>query len=553
MKVPPDRKSAIFIKAYRTFLSAEGKMDIDQIVGLYKDMAPTLHKKASLKDIDIEAFIYSFLRLPQVMHEVNNIILAQTDDIFHREGYKIEFWTEVAAPARRRKMYYNNEGTLAIFINSVTDLDDVVCLLTSFQIEWNKMHAVLQSIKGKISEKQKDELQKTLGIDDANWERMERIFSDQMYEWFLAITNVSPRKFQVRLLRGSYVDYKKAAQRWFENIITHTRYKDISSRPLYFVSSNTHSLVNNITGWVIRLEKELIEYLNERRMERFLDYWREIEKGEHPGSRENFLWYILKKYEKENPKIREERQKFERELGIDFIEAKHYLDIDAQVLSLKDIMRRGLANKLNMKVAPFTKSDALILNIDYPLGAGAYMVLSTVLQNVNLVRGIYILGKASFLHGNIGDIALPDSVYDTFSDNTYIFKNAFTKRYFERFTSGSILTKQRIVTSKGTFLHSLDTIQQYFLHDYTILEMENGPYLNAIYEMVQYARYPIGQTIDLMSTPVDIGIIHYASDTPFTKAVTLGTRNLGYEGVESTYVSSYAILKRIFEYEQRFV
>ena len=91
------------------------------------------------------------------------------------------------------------------------------------------------------------------------------------------------------------------------------------------------------------------------------------------------------------------------------------------------------------------------------------------------------------------------------------------------------------------------------MHDYTILEMENGPYLNAIYEMVQYARYPIGQTIDLMSTPVDIGIIHYASDTPFTKAVTLGTRNLGYEGVESTYVSSYAILKRIFEYEQRFV
>ena len=49
MKVLPDRKTAVFIKAYRTFLSAEGKMDIDQIVGLYKDMAPTLHKKASLK------------------------------------------------------------------------------------------------------------------------------------------------------------------------------------------------------------------------------------------------------------------------------------------------------------------------------------------------------------------------------------------------------------------------------------------------------------------------------------------------------------------------
>src|SRR3989344_5327538 len=553
MKVLPDRKTAVFIKAYRTFLSADGKMEIDQIIRLYRDMEPSLHKKASLTEIDIEAFIYSFLRLPQVMNGVSNVILAQTDDIFHREGYKTEFWTEVVAPARRRKMYYNNEGTLAIFINSVTDLDDVVCLLTSFQIEWNKMHEALQPFKGKILDKQKKALQGTLVIDDTNWKRMERIWADRTCEWFSTIAVGRPRKFQVRLLRGSYVDYKKAAQRWFENIIKHTRYKDISSRPLYFVSSNTHSLVNNITGWVVRLEKQLIEYLHERRMVRFLDYWRQIEKGEHQGSRENFLWYILKKYEKENPKIREERNKFEHDLGIDFVEAKHYLDVDAQVLSLKDIINRGLADKLNIDAKSLSNSEALILNIDYPLGAGAYMVLSTVLQNVNLVRGIYILGKASFLHGNIGDIGLPEQVYDTFSDNTYIFKNAFTKKYFERFTAGSILTNQRVVTSKGTFLHSLDTIQQYFLHDYTILEMENGPYLNAVYEMVQYGRYPIGQTIDLISTPIDIGIIHYASDTPFTKAVTLGTRNLGYEGVESTYVSSYAILKRIFEYEQRFV
>jgi len=302
MKVLPDRKTAVFIKAYRTFLSADGKMEIDQIIRLYRDMEPSLHKKASLTEIDIEAFIYSFLRLPQVMNGVSNVILAQTDDIFHREGYKTEFWTEVVAPARRRKMYYNNEGTLAIFINSVTDLDDVVCLLTSFQIEWNKMHEALQPFKGKILDKQKKALQETLGIDDTNWKRMERIWADRTCEWFSAIADGRPRKFQVRLLRGSYVDYKKAAQRWFENIIKHTRYKDISSRPLYFVSSNTHSLVNNITGWVVGLEKQLIEYLHERRMERFLDYWRQIEKGEHQGSRENFLWYILKKSENQGRK-----------------------------------------------------------------------------------------------------------------------------------------------------------------------------------------------------------------------------------------------------------
>src|SRR5690606_33945036 len=123
------------------------------------------------------------------------------------------------------------------------------------------------------------------------------------------------------------------------------------------------------------------------------------------------------------------------------------------------------------------------------------------------------------------------------------------KTYFEDFKAGSILTNQKVVSSKGTFLHPLETIQRYFLNDYTIIEMEDGPYLNAIFEMTHFGRYPQNQTVSLLNTPVDIGIIHYASDTPFTKAVTLGTRNLGYEGVEATYMSSLAILKRIVEVE----
>ena len=84
-----DIKTTIFIKAYRTFLSAEGKMRIDQIEELYKEMGPSLHKNASEKNIDIEAFIYSFLRLPPYMNKIKKVVLAQTDDIFLREDYKI--------------------------------------------------------------------------------------------------------------------------------------------------------------------------------------------------------------------------------------------------------------------------------------------------------------------------------------------------------------------------------------------------------------------------------------------------------------------------------
>ena len=45
--------------------------------------------------------------------------------------------------------------------------------------------------------------------------------------------------------------------------------------------------------------------------------------------------------------------------------------------------------------------------------------------------------------------------------------------------------------------------------------------------------------------PVDVGLVHYASDTPYTRARTLGSRSLSFEGVDSTYASAVAILRRI--------
>ena len=546
MKNIKNTQTEIFTQAYRSFLSAGGEMTIEQIEMLYKDMKPSLHKRVDSPDVDIEAFMYSFLRLPQIMQKIDRVIMAQTDDIFNREGFKIEFWEEVSSPARRRKMYYDGEHTLAVFINSVTDLDDVICLLTSMQIEWNKMNEKLLLVSRDGSNFDPISVQTHFAIDDENWGRILKIWNDSMNNWLSEIAE-KKRNFKVLLLRGSFVDYKKATQRWLEYILENTRYKDFRTQPIYFVSSNTHSLVNNMTGWVVNIEKELVSYMHEKNMTQFLEYWKQIETGEHPGSRENFLWYILKKYETDHPEVKKKRQQFEYELGIDTIEAKHFLDINAQVFPVKTIAKSNLSKKLHKDLAALENSNALVLNIDYPLGFGAYMVMGTILQNINHLKGAYILGKASFLHANLGDIALPDTIFDTYSNNTFIFDNAFKKDYFNEFHSGSVLTNQKVVSSQGTFLHPGNVIQQYFTHDYTIIEMENGPYLSALYETTHYERYPENGIVNLLSSAIDIGIIHYASDTPFTKAVTLGTRNLGYEGVEATYLSSLAILKRIVE------
>jgi hypothetical protein len=58
------------------------------------------------------------------------------------------------------------------------------------------------------------------------------------------------------------------------------------------------------------------------------------------------------------------------------------------------------------------------------------------------------------------------------------------------------------------------------------------------------------ENINFTKLPFDLGVLHYASDTPYTQARTLGARGLSYYGLDSTYASSVAILRRILAQEQ---
>lgn len=548
MHISRDTNTLMFMRAYQSFLNAEGKMAVDQFIPLYQQMHPALHKYAGEQVVDTEAFVYAYLRIPYEIIQIQTVVLAQTDDIFRRGGCEIPFWEEVETPARRRKMYFDGKDTLAMVINSTTDVDDIICLLTALQIEWNKMHELMHRSHSPIDTHNLEALRSLLHISPDKWSPLIRVIGSDP-RIFSAIYK---RRMDVRvsLLRGSYTEYKKATQRWLETILEETRYKNLRKAPLYLVSSNTHSLINTMTGWVQQHEALLIDYLKQKHMEQFLHYWNQISAGDFPGSKENFLWYILKKYEKDVPEIKKERYHAERALGIDYVAAQHFLDIDAQVFAVKDLPKSNLPQKLQINLDSLAASEAIVINYDYPLGYGAYMVLSTILRNINQVQGIYILGKASFLNGNLGDIALPTTVYDSHSKNTFMFHNVFTPHDFSSFRAGNILKEQKVVSTEGTLLHPPEATQQFFLNGYSIIEMEDGPYLNALYETSTYNRYPTNEVINMTASPIDIGIIHYASDTPYTKAITLGTRSLGYEGVEATYVSSLAMLKRIVTMER---
>jgi hypothetical protein len=80
--------------------------------------------------------------------------------------------------------------------------------------------------------------------------------------------------------------------------------------------------------------------------------------------------------------------------------------------------------------------------------------------------------------------------------------------------------------------------------------MEAGPYLSAAYEIAEPRRHPKNEIVSLVDqTNFELGVIHYASDTPYSRRQSLLSKSLSYFGVESTYGCAIAIARRIFTTE----
>ena len=200
------------------------------------------------------------------------------------------------------------------------------------------------------------------------------------------------------------------------------------------------------------------------------------------------------------------------------------------------------------------RSQAIILNIDYPLGMAAYRMLREIMENVSGIRGVYNLGKAATLNGSIGDVMISNVVLDEHSQNTYWLDNCFIAQDVQPYLIyGSVLDNQKAVSAQGTYLQNRQYLDFYYRANYTVVEMESGPYLNAVYEDQYLTRYPTNENINFARLPYDLGVLHYASDTPYTRGKNLGAGSLSYFGMDSTYASTVAILRRIFENEIRVV
>ena len=194
-------------------------------------------------------------------------------------------------------------------------------------------------------------------------------------------------------------------------------------------------------------------------------------------------------------------------------------------------------------------SNAIIINIDYPLGMASYELLSRISQGAGRLDGVYVMGKAATLNGRIGDMMIPEcDTRRTFAKHLSIPKLLHRADMCASYMQhGNVLDNQKAVTVLGTFLQNPNYMSVFYKEGYTDIEMEGGPYLSAVYEAFRPQRHPMNEIVNLHCGQVRyrlpaLRIGQADEDRPKLWAPA----GLSYGGVEPTYAAAIAILRRIF-------
>ena len=557
----------LYIRTYYSLLRSSEPIRVRSLEETHTAINSNLHQFAMSPDVDISALLYSALRLPDCIAQTKLLVMGQMADVFRREGYpNVEQWQPVKARARRRKFYFDDTSkTLAALIASVSDIDDVIPCLVTFQIEWNKLHTKL--LNGSLRERlllinsDEDvpdqtlfkEVRKVLDLTAEDFEKLEQVWSGKHLLNNLQFAARQRMDIRVKVLGSGLSDYRRSVQAWWNRVNESSQELQLTERPVYFVSSNTHSIVNLLSGFADQHRDEILKFIRRDRPE---DLWIELPKiSDNESALRNLVYYASRLYANRY-RLQEKSFTVEQEVGVTRVSEPHGLEVEAQMIEINKLDPARFDARLATKEYDWSilrNSDALIFNIDYPLGMAAYHIFSQISTAGGRILGVYVLGKAATLNARVGDVMIPNVVYDEHSQNSYLFRNCFTAQDVSPYLLyGTVFDNQKSVTVRGTILQNAQFMHVFYEEGYTDIEMEAGPYLSAIYEDVYPRRHPTNEIVNLfINAPYDIGLVHYASDTPISRRQMLLSKSLSYFGVDATYATSITVLRRILHMEAK--
>src|SRR5437763_8184713 len=258
----------LYQRTYTTLLRSSGETQLRVLEPSHMAMGSSLHPLAASEELDLGAFLYAVRRLPDGIAGAHLVVMGQDVEALTHSGIPVDSWQEAEAPARRRRWYDSGTGTLAVLLASASDVDDLVPTLVAFQIEWNKIRVRMRAAGWPEAAGSPDvpaeECARELGGSAEDWARLRGAWGDSFVERMRLVAQ-QRLSLRVRMLGGSHTGYARLTRRWWAPVSGELAIEGLTERPLYFVSSNSHSLVNIVTGIAgdRARQRELVAFVEE--------------------------------------------------------------------------------------------------------------------------------------------------------------------------------------------------------------------------------------------------------------------------------------------------
>ena len=193
-----------------------------------------------------------------------------------------------------------------------------------------------------LADSTREVLATTLKISLEDLKRLEYIWQDDFVGTLHRIAD-SKKHLGMNLLTASVTHYRKATAYWWDSIQREVmKHKvDVTTRPVYFVSSNTHSTANLLTGFAGRIQEDLIAFIHDSGDVQLARDYDAMLNDEHTSHKHNFFYYVLKKYiAHKGQSVVDQYIKDEIEAGIYRMQSHSGFQIDAEVVEIAKLKPR---------------------------------------------------------------------------------------------------------------------------------------------------------------------------------------------------------------------
>ena len=115
------------------------------------------------------------------------------------------------------------------------------------------------------------------------------------------------------------------------NLINHSLILGLTQSPVYFVSSNSHSLVNIISGFINSKQNYIFDFAS-KQSTKLYEQWFEVKRKNNLSQINDFLYYVSNSFLKAYPDFIQEKKLYEMSLGIVSIDSADAFQSNTQLI-----------------------------------------------------------------------------------------------------------------------------------------------------------------------------------------------------------------------------